>query len=101
MDGGTLTIDNSTFSGNSAQAGRTGSAIFINNGTATLANSTFSGNVSSGGGGAVFNYGTLSMTNSILAGNTGGDGGGAFSGGNNLVGNGSGRYCSAASPVIA
>ena len=73
VGGGVAVINQSTFSGNSAQDAKAGGAIFTNtNVTMTIANSTFSGN-SAAGGGAVFNNGTLSATNTIMAGNTGGD----------------------------
>jgi hypothetical protein len=70
---GIVAINQSTFSGNSAQDAKAGGAIFINtNVTMTIANSTFSGN-SATIGGAVFNNSTLIVTNTIMAGNTGGD----------------------------
>jgi hypothetical protein len=72
---GTLTVTNSTLSGNSASNNGGG----INNnfsGTLTVTNSTLSGN-SAGAGGGIFNDGTLTVTNSTLSGNTtGGFGGG-------------------------
>ena len=58
---GTLTLTNSTVSGNSATSG--GGAIFNNNaGTLTLTNSTLSGNTAGGHGGGILNYGTLTPT---------------------------------------
>ena len=51
---GTLTITNSTFSGNSGI--NYGGGIFNNGGTATITNSTFSGNSASSGGG-IYNDG--------------------------------------------
>lgn len=67
---GSLTVINSTLSGNSG--GRGGG--ISNRGTATVFNSTLSGNSSingfSGGGGGIFNDGTLNLSNSIVAGNT-------------------------------
>jgi len=65
--GGTLTISTSTFSGNSAPSG--GGAIANLDGTLTISNSTFSDN-SSGGGGAIFNGGTLTISNSTFTGNS-------------------------------
>ena len=55
-----------------------------NGGTLTLTNSTVSGNTASnydyGGGGGIYNYGTLSITNSTISGNTAScDGGGIYS----------------------
>src|SRR5437667_442008 len=65
-NGGTLTVTNCTFSGNSATSG--GGAI---SGGGTVTNSTFSGN-SATLGGAISNEGTLTVTNSILANSTSG-----------------------------
>jgi hypothetical protein len=62
--GGTLTITNSTIAGNAG--GGVG-----NSGTLTITNSTISGNTASYGGGGVANYGgTLTITNSTISGNT-------------------------------
>jgi hypothetical protein len=75
---GTVTVNNSTFSGNAA---RYGGAIVNYDGTLTVNNSTFSGNSASAGGGAIGNtsiVGTalLIVTNSTFSGNsTTGDGG--------------------------
>ncbi|MEM7343145.1 MAG: hypothetical protein AAF485_02800 [Chloroflexota bacterium] len=65
-----------------------GGALFNHSGTVTIINSTFSGNTAQGGqngsglGGAIFNYnGLMSMTNSTLADNfvyTGGAAGGGI-----------------------
>jgi predicted outer membrane repeat protein len=71
-NGGTVMVINSTFSGNSALAGKYGGAIFINAASVTLNDSTFSGN-SAAGGGAIYNDGTLAVTDSILSGDTGGE----------------------------
>jgi hypothetical protein len=79
-NGGTLTITNSTISGNSADLGAGG--IYIGGGTTTIANSTFSGNsVSSGDGGGIrIGGGTTTITNSTISGNSasGGTGGGIY-----------------------
>src|SRR5208282_4238989 len=61
--GGTATVTNSTFSGNSASY--YGGAI-ANEGTLTVTNSTFSGNSATNGGG-IYNGGTATVSNSILA----------------------------------
>ena len=66
--GSTLTVVNSTFSGNSANSG----GGMRNLGSATVTNSTFSGNSASAGGG-ITNNGTLRLYNSIIANTTGGD----------------------------
>jgi hypothetical protein len=74
LNQGTLTLIDSTVSGNSADVGGGGLA---NKGTLTLTNSTISGNSgthSSGGG--LINYGTLTLTNSTVSGNSAGNGGG-------------------------
>jgi large repetitive protein len=103
-NGGTLTVTNSTFSGNSATGGNgydnpnpfqgngggygSGGGIY-NSGILTVTNSTFSGNGATGGmgggdsnggggsGGGIYNGGTLTVTNSTFSGNnaTGGTGG--------------------------
>ena len=71
--GGTLTITNSTLSGNAAPTGNAGGGI-LNSGTLTIVNSTLVGNlvVPHGSGGGIFNIGTLTITNSTFSGNTGG-----------------------------
>ena len=60
---GTLTLADSTVSGNSAE----GAAGILNEGTLMLTNSTVSGN--SGGGGGVFNDGTMTLSSSMVSGN--------------------------------
>jgi uncharacterized repeat protein (TIGR01451 family) len=77
-NGGTLTLTNSTFSGNSTNF--EGGAIY-NGGTLTVTNSTFSGNSTAGGldgGGAIYNDGTLTVTDSTFSGNSTGHEGGAI-----------------------
>ena len=83
-NGGTLTVTNSIFSGNSATQGGVGGGIY-NNSTLTVTNSTFSGNSATqgGAGGGIFNLGTLTVTNSTFSGNTatqGSLGGGIYNG---------------------
>jgi hypothetical protein len=78
---GTLTISNSTLSGNTA--GFSGGGI-VNGGALTVSNSTLSGNTARGPGsgnigsvgGAIFNGGTLTVSNCTLSGNTATAGGG-------------------------
>jgi hypothetical protein len=65
---GTLTVVNSTFSGNNASEGF-GGGIGNNGGTLKVANSAFSGNNASYGGGIDNNFGTVTVTNSIFSGN--------------------------------
>ncbi|RMF54433.1 MAG: hypothetical protein D6746_14330, partial [Bacteroidetes bacterium] len=72
--GGTVTISNSTLSGNSATD--YGGAIY-NAGMVTINNSTLSGN-SAGFGGAIYNFGTVTISNSTLSGNSATTQGGAI-----------------------
>jgi len=80
---GTLTVTNSTISGN--HAGGSGGAIANYGGTLTVTNSTISGNTARGYGGGIHSSGgTLTATNSTISGNTAdADGGGINSGVNN------------------
>ncbi|MCA9919391.1 MAG: hypothetical protein KC445_15635, partial [Anaerolineales bacterium] len=65
---GTLTVTNSTFSGNSAA---TGAAVANEDGTATLTNVTISANsATANGGGVSNNTGSFTVGNSIVYGNT-------------------------------
>src|SRR6185437_2782439 len=66
---GTLTVASSTFTGNSAFRG---GAMYMNAGSATLTNVTMAGNTAAGGGG-IYNNAVVAVTNSIVAQNTGGD----------------------------
>lgn len=76
-DGGTVTISNTTLSGNSAVTN--GGAIDNDAGTLTVTGSTLSGNSAGDSGGAIANkYGTLTLTNSTLVGNQATDLGGAI-----------------------
>jgi hypothetical protein len=92
---GTLSITNSTFSGNSAHGGALGGGYpsgggLNNSGTLSISNSTFSGNSANGGalgdgngsGGGIDNSGTLSVTNSTFSNNSATGGGGVVVGGN-------------------
>jgi hypothetical protein len=81
--GGTLTLTNSTISGNSARgfSGSDGGGVW-NSGTVTMTSSTITGNsihYSSGGG--VWNSGTFTLTNSTISGNYGGGSSGGGNGG--------------------
>jgi CSLREA domain-containing protein len=88
---GTLTMINSTISGNSAS---NGGGLF-NTGALTLTNSTISGNSASGSasigagrGGGVNNAGALTLTNCTVSGNSAQSGGGVIStAGTNTLGN--------------
>ena len=70
----TMTMNNSTVSGNTSQDN--GGGIYNNQGTATLTNNTVSGNTAIYGGGIHHWYGTLTMINSTISGNTASGGGG-------------------------
>jgi len=74
-NGGTLTVANSTFSGNSAGYG---GGIF-SNGTLTVTNSTFSGNSAGEEGGGIRNDSTTTVTNSTFSGNSASTSGGGIS----------------------
>ena len=77
---GTLTVSNSTFSGN--QGNNCGGGIYNNtSGTLTVSNSTFAGNQGNNSGGGIANLGTLTVSNSTFAGNRAGHGGGVYNGG--------------------
>jgi hypothetical protein len=65
-NGGTLTLVNTTVTRNSTP----GDSGIFNNGTLTLVNTTVTGNSSGGDGGGIFNNGTLTLANSIVEGNT-------------------------------
>ncbi|HEY2395622.1 MAG TPA: choice-of-anchor Q domain-containing protein [Rudaea sp.] len=75
---GTVTIDESTLSGNSAANG--GAIGTSTGGTLVMNNSTVAGNSATGTGGAVYGhkYPHLTLTNVTIAGNTAGNGGGLF-----------------------
>jgi CSLREA domain-containing protein len=73
FNGGTLTLTNSTVSGNAAA--NDGGGIFNNGGIVTLVNSVVSGNNAGVDGGGIRNDpgGTVTLTNSTVSGNTAGD----------------------------
>ena len=84
QNSGTLTLTNSTVSGNTASSG--GGIFNQSGGTLTLTNSTVSGNGSGGVGGGIVNGGTLTLTNNTVSGNTaGGVGGGIFNSGGTVT----------------
>jgi len=83
-NGGTLSISSSTISGNTSHV----AGGIVNGGTLTISNSTISGNSSSGGpGGGIDNGGTLTISNGTISGNTGGFGAGIFNVGSLTAGN--------------
>ncbi|MGH7885179.1 MAG: choice-of-anchor Q domain-containing protein, partial [Thermodesulfobacteriota bacterium] len=76
LNDGTVTITNSTISGNTADD--EGGGIYINDGTVTITNSTISGNSANNDGGGIYidnDTATVSITNSIVSGNTAADSG--------------------------
>src|SRR5438067_100316 len=96
--GGTLNVINCTLSGNTA--GFAG-GIFNNSGTVTITNSTISGNSTSNDGGGIFsNSGTVTITNSTISGNSA-TAGGSSSGGGVYNKPGGGSTVNARNTVIA
>ena len=73
---GTLTVTNSTLTGN--QAGSDGGGIFVDSGTVNVANSTFESNSAESGGGIFVDSGTVSVANSTFESNSAESGGGIF-----------------------
>lgn len=69
MNSGTLTITNSSFSGNQTTGLGTPGGAISNEGTLTVLNSAFSGNAASSSGGAIANYGTLTARYNQFEGN--------------------------------
>lgn len=99
-NGGTLTLKNSTVSGNRGYGG--GAGIY-NTGTATIENSIIRDNFPSLNGSGIYNVGTLTLKNSTVSGNTAEErGGGIYNEGtltlqyttveNNGAGQGAGIY---------
>jgi CSLREA domain-containing protein len=70
FNGGTLTLTNSTVSGNAA--GNDGAGIFNDAATLTLINSTVSGNTAGHDGGGIRNFGTANVFSSTIANNRAG-----------------------------
>jgi hypothetical protein len=70
-DGGTLTVTDSHFTGNKADAsGKDGGAIYTEDGTTTVLRSSFVGNSSDGGSAIRQSGGTLTIANSTFSGNS-------------------------------
>jgi Bacterial Ig-like domain len=81
---GTLTLNNSTVSINTAT--NAGGGINNNRGTVTLNNSTVSGNkATSLGGGGIYNTGTVTLNNSTVSGNEASEAGGIYNDGGTLT----------------
>ncbi|MCL2648050.1 MAG: fibronectin type III domain-containing protein [Phycisphaerales bacterium] len=70
---GGLTIVNGNISGSDG-----GGICNYSSGTLTVTDSTITGNHADGNGGGIYNYGNMMMTNSIVTGNTAGSGGGGI-----------------------
>ncbi|MBW4648779.1 MAG: DUF4347 domain-containing protein [Kastovskya adunca ATA6-11-RM4] len=89
LNKGTLTVQNSIISGNTASSAITGGGGIGNYGTLTVQNSTISGNTTTNGatGGGIWNTGTSTVTNSTIASNTAHVGGGIRNEGNITVTN--------------
>jgi uncharacterized repeat protein (TIGR01451 family) len=78
VNGASLTLTNSTVSGNTA--GGSGGGAISNSGTLTVSASTLSGNSTYSNGGGLENhgYGTFTIENSTISGNNAGSGGGGI-----------------------
>jgi len=89
-NGGTITVNNSTFTSNSAGDGGAISNGF-NGGTITVNNSTFTGNSATNNGGAIINNagsGTVTVNSSTFSGNSASnDGGGIYNDGTLTISN--------------
>jgi CSLREA domain-containing protein len=86
-NGGTLTVANSTISGNTTIANG-GGGIFNEGGTLTVTNSTISGNTAIfSGGGGITNTGTATITNTTISENTASFGGGIANAGTATITN--------------
>ena len=75
---GSLTLNDSTVSGNTSPGPGGGGGGILNFGSMTVSDSTISGNTASTGGGGICNGGSLTVRDSTISGNTGGDGGGIY-----------------------
>ena len=80
FNSGTLTLTDSTVSNNTGGSASNGGGIFndgvINPGTATVTRSTISGNQSDADGGGIANFGTFTLSDSTVSGNADFSGGG-------------------------
>jgi CSLREA domain-containing protein len=92
---GTLEVTNSTFSNNSSSTA--GGAIRISGGTLEVTNSTFSNNSSQQGGGGIENLGTLEVTNSTFSNNSSAQ----SSPGGGAIFNGTGRTATLSNTIMA
>jgi hypothetical protein len=67
-DGGSMTVNNSTFTGNTASG--VGGGIFTGSANVSITNTTITANQAGTGGGFFENGGTLALANTVIAGNT-------------------------------
>ena len=79
LNQGTVTVNNSTFTGNHTGNGEGGGIYNASDGTVTVSNSIFSDNGASQGGGITNDYGTVTVNNSIFSGNSSSNSGGGIS----------------------
>ena len=70
INSGTVSVNNLTIKNGDNTSGYGGGGIFNGYGTLSLTNSTVSGNTATYDGGGIFNYGTLTLTNSTVSGNS-------------------------------
>jgi CSLREA domain-containing protein len=87
-DGGGLSVQGSTISGNQSNGGASnsqGGGIFMFSGSADIKNSTISGNKASTGGGGIFAGATMQLNNVTIAGNSAGSAGGIDSAGGTVT----------------
>ncbi|MCR5360298.1 MAG: hypothetical protein K6E55_10490 [Thermoguttaceae bacterium] len=82
--GGTVTIANSSFTGNSSYLG---AGVSNKVGTVTINNCTFTGNSTAANGGALYNEGTLLITGTVITGNKAVSGGAIRNFGNMTISN--------------
>jgi hypothetical protein len=80
--GGTVTVSNSTLSGNRSNFG---GGIYNAGGTVTVSDITLSDNLASFGGGIFNSGGSVTVSNSALSGNTSGFGGGIYNDSSGMV----------------
>jgi hypothetical protein len=81
--GGSLTVENSTFTGNSADGNAGYGGAIYNSGTTLITNSVITGNSAEQQAGAISNHGSLSLINSTISGNTAQNQGGGLVGAEN------------------
>ncbi len=90
LNEGSMTINNSTITRNTVQGEYAAGGDIYNDGTLTINNSTITGGIAANGGGGIYNFGAVSLQNTIVANNpNGGNCSGTFtSNGYNLSSDG-------------